>query len=58
MLNFVLVIDDGGELVTLQYSDLAATPDNATMLSQLDAAINTLLDARAQAAGTYTPGED
>jgi hypothetical protein len=51
-LNFMIVIDDAGELKTVSAADLDNFPGVA---SALDVALNQILDERAIAAGEYDP---
>jgi len=54
-LNFMIVIDDAGELKTVSASDLENFPGLATAL---DVALNQILDERAIASGEYDPSDN
>lgn len=54
-LNFMIVIDDGGELKTVAASDLDNFPGIA---KALDVVLNQILDEKAIAAGEYDPSDN
>lgn len=68
MLNFVIVVNDAGELKTVSATDIwnivdkPGAPDTAhtgELLDEvLDRVLNYILDQRAIATGTYEPGDD
>lgn len=63
MLNFVIIVNDGGELKTVAAAELTAALLDAigvrTDVEQLvDDALNKVLDARAIAAGDYDPSDN
>ncbi len=45
-MNFIIVVDDGGELVTVRVDELAL---DLTVLRELEGEINRVLDARSEA---------
>lgn len=57
-LHFILVVNDGGEMKTIDRRDFDAIYHEPMMLADLDAAINTILDKRAGDAGEYDPADN
>ena len=64
MLDFVIIVSDGGELKTIGYKELSAaddrpeSPGDGRLEYALDAMLNYILDKRAEDAGTYTPADN
>lgn len=58
MLNFVIVVDDGGELKTIRREELRCDELSDAVIAQLDYAMNAILDRRAIAAGEYDPSDN
>lgn len=56
-LNYVIVVDDAGELKTVTAADIDALP-HSTLGLTIETALNSILDQRAIAAGEYTPEDD
>lgn len=52
-LNFVMIVDDAGELKSVQSSELPEDLQQA-----IDVALNKILDDRAIAAGEYDPSDN
>lgn len=65
-LNYVIVVNDGGEMKSISASEIDALAKatvnekgNASNLpGELDAMLNAILDARAIAAGEYDPSDN
>jgi len=55
MLNYMIVVDDSGELKTVTAKELSQWP---YLASVLDERLNQILDARAIAAGEYDPSDN
>lgn len=63
MLNFVIIVDDAGELKTVTATEIAKAlydriGPSMDMEEHLDEALNAVLDARAIAAGEYDPSDN
>lgn len=58
MLDFVIVVNDGGELKSLRAADFPDGADTAYFLEDLDRRINAVLDPHAISAGEYNPSEN
>lgn len=55
-LNFMLVIDDGGELKSVQSTEIDKFDPKLAL--RLDQALNEILDEKAIAAGEYDPADN
>ena len=58
MLNYVIVVNDGGELKTIQLEELRCDEFSDSAIAQLEYAMNAILDRRAIAAGEYDPADN
>lgn len=61
-LNFILVVNDGGELKTLTDVEIITAMQGILIRTDIekvvDEALNRVLDARAEAAGDYDPSDN
>lgn len=57
-MNFVLVVEDAGELKTIHREDLRCDELSDKAIAQLEYAINAILDRRAIDAGEYDPADN
>lgn len=60
MLNFMIVVDDGGELKSVTAADIDAHCEKglSTLPQLLQQILNEILDDRAIAAGEYDPSDN